>query len=280
MNSSSANPPIILSFSSHDPSGCGGIQADIETAASLGCHCTAITSAMCGGGPQPGSDIYTVDSVILIEQARSILDTMDVKAVKIGFLGSAANAEAVHSILQDYKQLPVVSHPTMCLWNEENEEHSDLIEAYSALILPMSTVSIFSLHEARQIARETDTVDTTANALVSSGSEHVLITGTGKQTQAFQNSFYGDKGLIKNYPWEQEAPVDHGSNSTLTMSTATYMAHGFDSQQAVEQALNFTWQTMRASRDLGFDQRTPHRFFWADKNIDSPNQLPVEKSSH
>jgi len=280
MTLASANPPVVLAFSVLDPSGSGGIQADIETAASLGCHCAPIVTAMCADGSVPDTETIAVDTTIIIEQARSVLDAMDVRAVKIGFLGSHEVAEAVHSILQDYNCLPAVSHPALCLVDSENSEHNELIGAYTNLILPVSNIANFSLFEAREISRETDTVDTTAHAILSHGCNLVFITGTGRQTQAFQNSVYEAKGLVKNYRWEQEPPACHGSSSTLAMSMASYMAHGFSDAQAIEQAQNFTWKAMRASRDMGFGRRTPHRFFWADKNIESSQAVPPGVQTH
>ncbi len=280
MYSTSSNPPIILSFAALDPSGIGGIQADIETAASLGCHCAPIITAMCTEGSTQNTDTLAVDAPLIIEQARSVLEGMNVSAIKIGFLGSTANAEAIHTILQDYSDIPVVSHPALCLWNDENIEQTDLPEAYAALILPSSTIANFSLYEAREVAREADTLEATANALISSGAEFAFITGTGKEHQQFRNSLFNEKGLVNHYSWEQESPTGHGSNSTLATCTAAYLAHGSEYIQAVEQAQNFTWQTIRASRDLGFSRRTPHRFFWADKNIDSPESLPSNKNTH
>ena len=275
-----ANPPVILTFSVLDPSGCGGIQADIETAASLGCHCAPIVTSVCAEGFQPGIETFSTDATIIIEQARSVLESMDVKAVKIGFLGSTSNAEAIHSILVDYDHLPVVSHPALCLLDSDNDDHEQLTEAYTQLIIPVSTVTNFSLFEARTIAQESDTIDTTAHTILSNDCELTFITGTGRETQAFQNSLYNQKGLVKHFHWEQEPPTCHGSSSTLAMSTATYMAHGFDGIQAIEHAQNYTWQTMRASRELGFSRRTPHRFYWADKNIEADKSLPAKKQVH
>jgi len=275
-----SNPPIILTFSALDPSGIGGIQADIETAASLGCHCAPVVTTICTEGSGESSETLAVDSPVIIEQARSILEGMRVSAIKIGFLGSIANAEAVHTILQDYADLPVVSHPALCLWNEDNIEQADFPSAFSALILPNSSVTNFSLYEAREIAQEADNLEATANAINASGTDFTFITGTGKKQQEFRNSLFGNKGLIRHYSWEQEPPTSHGSSCTLATSTAAYLAHGSDCIQAVEQAQNFTWQSIRASRELGFNRRSPHRLFWADKNIDTPEKLPTSKSTH
>lgn len=280
MKHASSGPPVVLAFSVLDPSGAGGIQADIETAASLGCHCAPIVTAMCAEGSVPETETIAVDPTIIIEQARSVLDQMDVRAVKIGFLGSQTIAEAIHSILQDYNLLPVVSHPAMSLLDDENSDHHQLIDAYTNLILPASTIANFSLFEAREVSQEQDTVDTTAHAILASGCQMAFITGTGKHTQAFQNSAYNDKGLIKNYHWQQEQPISHGSSSTLAMSMAAYLAHGFNEQQTINQAQNYTWQSMRASRDIGFGRSTPHRLFWADRNIETTEDIPPGTQTH
>lgn len=280
MSQSSANPPIVLSFSVLDPSGAGGIQACIETASSLGCHSSPVVTANCATGAAPNTETLATAPTLIIEQARSVLEEMDVAAINVGFIASLATAEAIHSILNDYSHIPVVSHPALCFLDEANAEHNDIVEAYSNLILPLSEVSSFSLFEAREIAKESDTVDTTAHVIVSSGCDNVVITGTGKQTKAFQNSVFDSKGLVKDFYWEQEPANCHGSSSTLSMAMACYLAHGFEPAQAIEQAQNFTWRAMCASRDMGFGRRTPHRFFWADKNIDTSQSKPPSTASH
>ncbi len=275
----SHNPPIILTFSALDPSGSGGIQADIETAASLGCHCAPIITSLCTDGATQQTETIATDPTLIIQQARSVLESMQVRAIKIGYIGSTAIAEAVHSILSDYPSIPVILHPVLALWDDEIEEQADLPEALSSLILPLTSVACVSLYEARKISQEADTLETTAGAIVNLGCNYLLITSTGKERQAFQNSVFGERGLVRHYYWEQEAPHCHGSSTTLAMSIAAYMAHGSDEIHAIEQAQNFTWQTMRASRELGFEKSTPHRFFWADKNIETPDTLPV-KNTH
>lgn len=274
------SPPVVLSFSALDPSGSGGIQADIETTASLGCHCAPIVTSLCADGNTQDTETLATDPTILIQQARSVLENMDVKAIKIGFLGSVSIAEAIHSILKDYHHLPVVTHPVLNLWDDQSPEQMELPEVLSSLILPLSTLTCLSLYEARKIAQESDTIEATANALVATGCGNILITSTGKERKAFQNSLFGQRGLINNYYWEQEAPNCHGSSSTLATSIASYIAHGTDPIHAAEQAQNYTWQTMCASRELGFQNRTPHRLFWADKNIEAPEELPAAKHTH
>ena len=281
MTFATANPPIVLSFSVLDPSGAGGLQASIETAASLGCHCAPVITAACTSGAGPDADIAPSAPGIIIEQARSILEYMDVSAICTGYIGSRQSAEAIHSILNDFSHIPVVSHPGLCFLSSDDErERRELIDAYSNLILPLSTLANLSLFEARIISNETDTLETTAHSIISSGCETAIITGTGQHNHAFQNSVFNAKGLVNHTRWEQEPADCYSASGTLSTALACYLAHGFIQTQAIDQAQNFTWQAMRASRELGFGRRTPHRFFWADKNIEVVQNTPPSPRSH
>ncbi|WP_018414946.1 bifunctional hydroxymethylpyrimidine kinase/phosphomethylpyrimidine kinase [Teredinibacter turnerae] len=280
MESTGNNPPIILTFAALDPSGTGGLQADIETAASLGCHCAPVATTLVAEGVNSNAESHAVSSTLLISQARSVLENMNVATIKLGFLGSVANVEAVHTILRDYASIPVVAHPTLYIWDKMDEQQSGLADALFTLIFPLVKVGIFSVYEARVVSRQSDTIATTAQAIAGTGCEYTLITGTGEAQPNFRNSSYSQKGLVEHYNWEQEPPTCHGTSTTLTMSTAAYLAHSGDPLVAIQQAQNFTWQTIRAARPLGYATHTPHRFFWADKNIESCDKIPTKTKNH
>ncbi len=275
-----STPPVVLSFSALDPSGCGGLQADIETAASLGCHCAPVATALCTTGVTETAESFAVDSTLVIEQARSVLEDMAVKAIKVGFAGSVRNAEAIHSIVQDYPNIPLIVHPAFCLWDENNSEQADLPSAIGSLLLPLAQVAVISLQEAHILAKESDTIDATAQAITSAGCRNLLLNHNFSKDKPFQASLYDSKGLIKQYQWSQSPPICHGSCSTLASAIASLLAHDSPVQTAVEQAQNYTWQTIAAARQLGFGKPTPHRLFWADKNIDQPGTMPAGNLTH
>lgn len=273
-------PPVVLAFGALDPAGGGGIQADIETAASLGCHCTPITTALCVSGSPDSTASVAVDSTILIEQARSILEDMPVAAIKLGFMGSVANIEAVHSILRDYPHIPVVLHPALTLWDPEDADQSGLVAALTELLVPQATAINLSLTEIRQIAPEADTLEASAQAIISRDCDYLLVCGTEQRQERFQNSLYRVQGLIKHYQWERTTPSCHSSASTLASSIAAYLAHNSHPISAIEQGQNYTWQTLIAARRLGSGHTIPHRFFWADKGTRPAGTSPAERSTH
>lgn len=262
-----SQPPVVLCFSALDPSGGGGIQADIETLASMGCHCAPVATALCATGAGETTEAVPVDATLLIEQARSVLEDMAVRAFKIGFAGSVANVEAIHSILRDYPQLPVILHPSFCLWDADDVEQADLPSALAALLLPLAEIAVVSLKEAHVLVKESDTVDATAQALTSKGCRHLLLNPCQSKEPRGFTDLYNSTGLVKRYEWTQSSPSCHGAISTLASALAGLRAHDSPVLSAVEQAQNYTWQAMAAARQLGFGKPTPHRLFWADKNI-------------
>jgi hydroxymethylpyrimidine/phosphomethylpyrimidine kinase len=275
----SANPPVILTFSTLDPSGSGGIQADIETAASIGAHCAPLITSLCTTGESPERESVSVDAGLLVEQTKAIAEAMDVKAIKLGFLGALENIDAIHSILSELPPAPIVAHPALCLWEEMDASTEEFSEAFCNLIMPLTDIAIFSQYEATSLAREADSLEACAQELLATNCESLLITGTGPQHHDARNSFFQSRSGVTHFDWQEESAASQGTSSTLATASAAYLAHGFSAIQAIEEAQHYTWQASRASRQIGFGRSTLHRFYWADSNIDQSSK-PVSKSCH
>ncbi|MEJ2443027.1 MAG: hydroxymethylpyrimidine/phosphomethylpyrimidine kinase [Exilibacterium sp.] len=258
--------PVVMTISNHDPSGSAGIQADIEATASLGCHSTPIISALCAKDTRELKEIIPVEPPLLIEQARAILEDMPVKAIKLGFIGSVENVEAIHTILRDYPHIPVVLNPVTSMCNSELLGTPAIIRAIQTLLLPLTTIATPDLVEAHDLAQQGDNIDACAQEILETGCEYVLISGTRRTHEIYENSFYGRQGLIKRNARERLKLFSHGCGATLAASIAAYLAHGLRLIDAVEQGQNFTWHALANSRRLGMGMRIPNRFYWADKN--------------
>jgi len=260
--------PVVLSLSSHDPTGGSGIQADIETAASLGCHCASVITALAARDTRELKDIIAIDSTVLIEQARVILEDFSVDAIKIGLLGSLANIKAVHSILVDYPDIPVVLDPVVQVGNVVPPNVEAFYQAISSLLLPMATICTPSFVEAHELAHEADTVDACAHEILESGCQYVLVSGAQRQDGKIVNSLYSDHRLVRRFEWPRLTKLCHGSGATLASSIAAYLAHGLSTIDAVQQGQHFTWQSISAGRRLGMGKLIPNRFFWLDNSMD------------
>ena len=81
-------PPIVLVFAASDPSGGAGLQADIMTLASMGCHPLSVVTAVTVQDTMGVDDVNPIEAEWVAEQARCVLEDMPVAAFKIGLLGS------------------------------------------------------------------------------------------------------------------------------------------------------------------------------------------------
>lgn len=267
MSSTNSSTPVVMCLSANDPCGSAGIQADIETCMSLGCHCSPIVTAICAKDTRELKEVVPIDSTLLIEQARAILEDMPVAVIKLGFLGSVGNVEAVHSILRDYPNIPVILDPLTSVSDDELLDSAALLNATKTLLLPMSTLATPDLVEAHELAQQGDTINACASEILESGCQHLLITCVQRNHDTVENAFYNQQGLVKNFSWPRLKLFSHGSGATLSASIAAYLAHGLRTIDAVEEGQRFTWQALQASRQLGMGKRIPNRIFWADKKV-------------
>lgn len=149
-------PPIVLSFAASDPTGGAGVQADILTLASLGCHPLSVITALTVQDTAGVDGILPIDSDWVNDQARSLLEDMPVAAFKLGLLGSLDNIVAIANIVSDYPHIPLVLDPVLASGRGDQLVDEDMIAAMLQLLLPQTTLITPNALEARRLAQEID----------------------------------------------------------------------------------------------------------------------------
>ncbi|MCX8255108.1 MAG: bifunctional hydroxymethylpyrimidine kinase/phosphomethylpyrimidine kinase, partial [Beijerinckiaceae bacterium] len=105
--------PNVLSIAGSDPGGGAGIQADLKTFAALGCHGMAAITALTAQNTRGVSAVHLPPATFVREQVDMVFADIEVAAVKIGMLGSAAIVEAVADALAPHPAVPVVLDPVL-----------------------------------------------------------------------------------------------------------------------------------------------------------------------
>ena len=95
-------PPIVLVFAATDPSGGAGLQADIMTLSSMGCHPLSVVTAVTIQDTMGVDDVNPIDAEWVADQARCVLEDMPVAAFKIGLLGNLEQIAAIAEVVSDY----------------------------------------------------------------------------------------------------------------------------------------------------------------------------------
>ncbi|BBF87571.1 hydroxymethylpyrimidine phosphate kinase ThiD [Aquitalea magnusonii] len=262
-------PPAVLTLAGSDPSGGAGIQADILTLASLGCHPLSVITAITVQDTVGVDDFMVLDADLVNDQARFLLEDIPVLVFKIGMLGSVENVAVVAQLIADYPDVPVVLDPVLRSGGGHELADDDLIAAMRDLLIPQVSIITPNSMEARRLAMndpdedEELSLDECAKRLLALGCPHVLITGTHENTKEVINSLYSPNGVVRADRWERLPGSYHGSGCTLASAIAGMLATGLMLPEAVREAQEYTYQSLVAGFRPGMGQTIPDRMFWA-----------------
>jgi hydroxymethylpyrimidine/phosphomethylpyrimidine kinase len=261
--------PLVMSFAATDPSGGAGLQADMLTIVSMGCHPLTVVTAITVQDTSGVEDVMSLEAEWVVDQARAMLEDVTVAAFKIGMPGSVENIVAIAEILADYPDVPFVLDTVLASGRGDELADEDMLDAMCELLIPQATIVTPNSIEARRLAlNEVDEEDNPdleecARRILAMGCEYVLITGTHETSAKVINTLYNDKGVVRSDSWERLPGSYHGSGCTLASAITALLAQGLELPEAVREAQEYTWQTLKAGFRPGMGQFIPDRLFWA-----------------
>ena len=264
-----ATPPLVLVFAGNDPSGGAGLTADTLTLASLGCHALPIITALTVQDTAGMQDIMAIEPDWLHDQARHILEDMQIDAIKVGMLGSVENLAVIAEIAADYPDIPLVLDPVFSAGGGDDFSTEELISAMRELLLPHTLIITPNSIEARRLGsddpdeQEDLPLDAAASRLLECGTEYVLITGTHENTPKVVNTLFSRNGRVRADNWDRLPGSYHGSGATLAAAIAGALASGAEISAAVRDAQEYTYQALTNAFRPGMGQFIPDRMFWA-----------------
>jgi hydroxymethylpyrimidine/phosphomethylpyrimidine kinase len=269
-----AAPPIVLVFAASDPSGGAGLQADVLTLASTGCHPLSVVTAITVQDTIGVEALLPMEPEWVADQARCLLEDMPVDAIKLGVLGSVENIAAIAEIVADYPDVPLIVDPVLASGRGDELATEEMTHALRELLLPHTTIVTPNSVEARRLADfdedESPTLAACAARLVEAGSQYVLITGTHENTPQVNNTLYDKGGIVRSDSWTRLPGTYHGSGCTLASAIAAMLANGLKIGEAVRDAQDYTWHTLQKAFRPGMGQYIPDRLFWARDETDAP----------
>jgi hydroxymethylpyrimidine/phosphomethylpyrimidine kinase len=243
--------PCVLVFSGLDPSGGAGIQADIEAIAAQGAHALPVVTALTVQDNERVHEVAPVDAGLLTRQAV-LLETMPIRAVKIGIPGNLTNAEAIAAIVLMLRArqpaLPVVLDPVLASGHGDPLARGDALAALAPL-LAVATVATPNLPEAAVLGWAA------AQAIAC---PHVLVTGGHGDGDEVVNRWHSRDGM-REWRWPRLPGEFHGSGCTLASSLAARLALGDTMAQALERAQRSCNQALADSYAIASGQRIPRR---------------------
>jgi hydroxymethylpyrimidine/phosphomethylpyrimidine kinase len=257
--------PVVLAIGGHDPSGGAGIQADIESIAANGAHATSLLTCLTLQDSCNVQALHPVAPEWLTRQADLLLADCRISAIKIGLLGSPEVATAVADLLNAHSHIPVVLDPVLAAGGGSDLAGSELLQQMREKLLSRCDLITPNIPEAVSLSGldSSARLDDCAHRLLEFGAGAVLLTGTHESTEEklITHRFYRSNHPTAQSHWQRLPGEFHGSGCTLAAAIAARLALGDTLEQAVENALDFAWRSLRHAYRSGRCQLTPDRLF-------------------
>jgi hydroxymethylpyrimidine/phosphomethylpyrimidine kinase len=245
--------PTVLVFAGLDPSGGAGLAADVLAIAALGAHALPVATLITVQDNDRVWAVTPLDAALVEAQAMALVDKMQVHAVKLGVIGSTANAAAIARVIARLRQrhpaLPVVLDPVLA------SGHGDSLSSAAALasLLPLASLVTPNLPEAKALW-DADP----ARFRACCRGDLLLKGGHLDDGGDIVNRWFGPAGE-RSWRWPRLAGSFHGSGCTLAAAVAARLACGDAMAAALHTAQRFTHEALADSFSIAGGQRIPAR---------------------
>lgn len=103
---------IALTIAGSDSGGGAGIQADLKSFSALGVYGASVITAVTAQNTKTVAAVHAIPTVMVEAQIKTVLEDLDVKAIKIGMLATAEIIVAVANALRSFQGY-IVLDPVM-----------------------------------------------------------------------------------------------------------------------------------------------------------------------
>jgi len=260
--------PCVMAFNANDPSGAGGLAADLTTIASASGYGLPVVTGTYIRDTSEIRDHIAFDEEAVDEQARCALEDVTVVAFKVGFLGSPDNVGTVAEIASDYPEVPLIAYMGDLSWWDDLSRDTYL-DAVEELLLPQTTVLVGN-HSSlcRWLLPEWEADKPpgprdVARAAAEHGVSYTLVTGFNAADQYLESHLATPETVLATARYERFEATFTGAGDTLSAALAALLAAGADLQTAVAEALTYLDQCLDAGFQPGMGHAVPDRLFWA-----------------
>lgn len=244
--------PIVLSIAGSDSSAGAGLQADLKTFSTLGCHGLTALTCVVAETPLEVRNIHPVPLAVFRDQLEILLESYPINAIKTGLLCTPEQIAIVSELLQD-RDIPLVVDPVMVASTGDTLQTSDSLEALKKL-LTLATVITPNFPEAeilldRKIQTNVDQQSAALALTKQFATACYLKGGHSTSNQEICDLLVerdGAKSALKA-PFH-EIPQTHGTGCTLAAAFAVGLAERRTMFEAAHQAQKFTQRAIRNSQ--------------------------------
>lgn len=248
-----AELPVVLSIAGFDPSSGAGVTADVQTIRAHGCFPVTCITALTVQSTQGVRLVESVRAEVVRETLAELAGDFEIRAVKVGMLGSGEVAKAVAEFLADAGIGHVVLDPIV-----RSSSGAELIDAAGLKVirerlLGRAEVVTPNLDEAAALTgmavSGAKDINAAARKLHQMGARGVVITGGHREEAVDVLSL---DGQVEEFWGEKiESRSTHGTGCAFSTAIACRLAKGESVREAVVGAKAFVRKAIKDAVPIG-----------------------------
>ena len=260
-----------LTIAGSDSCGGAGIQADIKTMSALGVYASSAITAITVQNTKGVYGIQNVEPEIVKGQIEAVMDDIHPDAIKIGMVNDCDTIRAITETLKKYEDQfqHLVIDPVMVSTSGCRLMQEDALEIFIEELLPLASLLTPNIPEAEILAgrkiQNVDDIRKAASSIIQLGCNNVLIKGghfegTEKTDYLFENKQNEEDNRqehaddIRETAIYQGATVNtcntHGTGCTLSSAITSYLARGYNMEEAISSAKAYLSDAIEAGKDV------------------------------
>ena len=244
----------ILSIAGSDSSSGAGIQADLKTVLSLGGYCTVSITSITAQNKNKVSKIYNLNSDLVIDQIKSVMDDFDIKGIKIGLVNSTELSKKISNHLKKYN-IPIVVDPVFVsssgfeFIEKSNYKVSQVYLSNHAKLLTPNVLEAEIL-SGLKIKNNLKKINESLYALYKKFQIPILIKSVYVEKKNIFDILY-DGNEVKMFKHKMVDVAEfHGTGCTLSSAICFYLANGNNLEDSIFKARKYLLASLKRSKSL------------------------------
>ncbi len=240
-----------------EPLGSAGIQADIKAVSACGGYAAGAVTCIVDEDTRKVKSVFTVPVKMIQDQAYSFLDDVKADCIKTGMLYSVELIHGVEEILLKYPHILKVIDPVMVSSAGDPLLEASAIQAYKERLFPLADIITPNAQEAAILLGHPFTAASpkeNMEKLTQWGNKAVVVKSVETSSDELTDYYYEAGTQVFKTFTKPKVPTHNvnGSGDSFASAITTFMARGFTTEKAVEQAEDFIHKAIESGAQYTF----------------------------